>query len=86
MNIKTDITEFERRAAIARHDKPGAIDVTDRVMSRLDRLKGPSPLKSPFLLMSGASALAACLAAATYVPTLMSWSDPMTQFMLALGI
>ena len=84
--IRPDFTEFERLAVVAQRDKPGPVDVTGRVMGRLHQLEEPSPLKSPFVLMSGATTLAACLAAATYLPTLMAWTDPMTQFLLGLGI
>ena len=82
----TDLRDFENLVASARRDQPPPLDVTQQVLSRLPQVDTPSPLKSPFVMISAASALAACLALAVTNPLWMAWRDPMVQVLISLGV
>ena len=81
-----DLLAFEKRAAKARRDGPPPINVTDQVLARLQHHAQPSALKSPFVQMSAASALAAGVALAATVPVWTTWYDPMVRFLIALSL
>jgi len=82
----TDLRNFENLVASARRDQPPPLDVTHQVLDRLPQVAVPSPLNSPFVIISAASALAACLALAVTSPMWMAWRDPMVQVLISLGV
>jgi hypothetical protein len=82
----TDLNAFEQRAAVARSDAPPTIDVTGQVMSRLEQLEPPSPLRSPFIQISAASALAAAVVLAVTLPMVINFREPVEGFFVALSL
>ena len=82
----TDLNVFEQRAAMARSDAPPGIDVKDRVLSRLEHLAPPSPLRSPFIQISAAAALAAAVVLAVTLPMLINFREPVAGFFVALSL
>ena len=72
--------------ASARRDQPPPLDVTQQVLNRLPQAATDFLLKSPFVMISAASALAACLALVITNPMWAAWRDPMVQMLISLGV
>ncbi len=82
----TDLTTFEKRAAIARRDTPPSVDVANRVINQLDQAPPTSAFRNPYLQLSLTAGLAAGIAVVTTIPIWSSWQDPMVRYLVALSI
>ena len=82
----TDLTTFKTHAAIARRDPPPSINIADQVLAQLDQEPPASAFRNPYLQLSLAASLAACIAVLTTIPIWSSWQDPMVHYLIAFNI
>ena len=75
---------FRSLAATAARETPPSLDVTDRVLERIERRADRGPLVAPMVVFSGVSVLAASIAVAVALSCWAALTDPLGGLFVSL--